>query len=313
MANTYLNERKTEMTQQAARSFPAGRIILLVAAVLAALSVGFAISRGQGPELERGATPAAGSSIADLEQATVDKPEDAKAWQALGLAYFSESKFEEAAVAYEKAVAIDSSQAILWSALGEARVMASERDPMPDKAVEAFEKAIAIDPNDPRARYFLAVQKDLGGNHAGAISDWLALLEDTPTDAPWRNDLIRTIEQVGKINDIDVADRLAAAGAQSPQVPTAARPIPGPTRQDLAAASSIPPGEQREMAEGMVSRLEERLKGEPANVDGWVMLMRSRMTLEQPAKARKALDDAIAANPAKADYLKEQAAMLGIR
>ena len=72
------------------------------------------------------------------------------------------------------------------------------------------------------------------------------------------------------------------------------------------------PGEQRTMAEGMVASLEARLENEPNNLDGWVMLMRSRMTLGEPAKAREALDNAVAANPAEADELRRQAEQLGI-
>src|SRR3546814_13735751 len=80
---------------------------------------------------------------------------------------------------------------------------------MPPAALEAFEKAIAVDPREPRARYFLAVKKDLAGDHKGAIDDWFALLADTPQGAPWEPDLRRTIEQVGAIHKIAVADRLA--------------------------------------------------------------------------------------------------------
>jgi cytochrome c-type biogenesis protein CcmH len=122
-----------------------------------------------------------------------------------------------------------------------------------------------------------------------------------------------TSEQVGKINKLDVAGRLAAAGAKSPPPPVAARAIPGPSAQDLASASQIPPGEQQEMAEGMVARLENRLKGDPANVDGWIMLIRSRVTLGEPDKAAKALNDAVAANPARAAEIRQQAAVLGVK
>ena len=90
--------------------------------------------------------------------------------------------------------------------------MASEHDPMPDEALADFHRAQAADPTDPRSRYFLAVKQDLGGNHQGAITAWLALLKATPADAPWRGDLVRTIEQVGKINHIAVAGRIAEAG-----------------------------------------------------------------------------------------------------
>lgn len=312
------------MTQHAERTFTTGRIALLVAALAAAFTVGFAISRSHGenpPAAGVGSADAATApGIADLEKATQANPDDSSAWQDLGLAYFSESRFADAARAYGRAADLAPDDASAWSALGEAKVMASERDPMPEDAATAFERAISLDSKDPRARYFLAVKRDLGGDHEGAIADWLALLEDTPADAPWRGDLVRTIEQVGKINAIDVAGRLDAAGAKSPSpslppslaAPLAAQAIPGPSAQDLAAAAAIPPSEQREMAEGMVSRLESRLEGDPKNVNGWIMLIRSRATLEQPARARKALADAVAANPDQAEFIRQQARTLGV-
>lgn len=306
------------MTQAAKRTLPAGKIVLLVAALIAVVAVGTAIWRNQSsqPGIAPPATADADPmSIDALEKKTQANPGDPAGWAALGFAYFTAGRFGEAAGAYEKASGLDPKQALLWASLGEARVMASKSDPMPAAAVTAFEKAIALDPKDPRARYFLAVKKDLGGDHQGAIADWLALLEDSPADAPWRSDLIRTIDQVGKINKVDVAPRIAAAERKSPApvLPVAARGIPGPSSDDLRNAASIPPGEQREMAEGMVSRLESRLNGDPKNVDGWIMLMRSRMTLGQPDKASAALKTAVAANPGRAAELRQQAGMLGVK
>lgn len=305
------------MTQPTRRSFPRGIWALAIAGLLAVASLGYAIYRS-GPS--QGAAETAGNplsgvdTIEAMEARTRENPDDAAAWQKLGLLYFDAGQFADAAKAYESATRLDPEEALLWSSLGEARVMASERDPMPKEALAAFRKAVEIDPKDPRARYFLAVQRDLSGDHEGAIRDWLALLEDTPVDAPWREDLIRTIDQVGKINRIDVAQRLEKAGAKSPEVPDlATRGIPGPSADDLAAASSIPPSQQQDMAQGMVARLEERLKADPSNVEGWIMLMRSRMTLGEPERARKALDDAVAANPGKADLLRKQAGILGVR
>ena len=315
------------MTQHAQGTFRAGTAALLIAALVAAFAIGFAISRGDGEapaSAQALAAAASAPSLAELEEAAKASPKDANAWQRLGLAYFTDNRFADAAQAYGKATAIDAAQPLLWSALGEARVMASARDPMPAEAVSAFERAIALDPKDPRARYFLAVKRDLGGDHAGALDDWLALLAETPRDAPWRADLIRTIEQVGRINEVDVAAKLAAAGERSPAppaaaasaasaaLPIAAQAIPGPSAQDLAAASALRPDEQAAMAQGMVARLENRLRDDPANVQGWVMLMRSRMTLGEPDKAAKALKDALAANPGQAAFLREQAQVLGV-
>lgn len=262
-------------------------------------------------------------SIAALEARVAQNPQDGAAWQALGFARLGEQRYEGAAEAYARAAALDPDSAVLWSALGEARVMASRRDPMPPAALEAFRKAAELDPKDPRARYFLAVNRDLGGDHSGALADWLALLRDTPPGAPWETDLIRTIEQVGRINKLDTAPQLAAAetarkaafpetAAAAPGL-TAGRAIPGPSQEQLKAASGMTPGQQREMAEGMVASLEAKLKANPAHVDGWVMLMRSRQSLGQTGRARKALADAKAANPGAAARLDAEAGLLGIR
>jgi cytochrome c-type biogenesis protein CcmH len=315
-----INDRNCAMTQPAEKPFPASRLALVAAALAAVFAIGFTVSRNSAGD---GANPAMGSdaallvqSIARLEELARSKPDDPHGWRELGFAYFGESRFAEAARAYEKAAELAPGDALTWSALGEARVMASQRDPMPAEALAAFERALALDPEDPRARYFLAVKRDLDGDHEGAITDWLALLEDTPETAPWRGDLIRTIEQVGKINAIEVAGRIAGSAAKSPKapvLPAAARAIPGPNARELAAAAQIPPEEQRRMAEDMVSRLESRLESDPANLEGWLMLIRSRVTLGQTGKARQALADAIAANPASAAQLRQQATALGVK
>lgn len=257
-------------------------------------------------------------SIEQLRAIAEADPGNPLVWQDLGFAYFESGDFSEAAAAYQRATEADPQSAIAWSAFGEAQVMASTRDPMPAPALEAFRKAIAADPTDPRARYFLAVNKDLGGDHEGAIADWLALLTDTPVGAPWEGDLKRTIEQVGKINDIATEARIAAAiDARSPMMSgpelTGGAAIPGPSQEQIAAAGAMSPSDQRNMAVGMVERLEARLESDPSNVDGWVMLMRSRMTLDEPGKARQALAAAIAANPAARERLQQEAAQLGVR
>jgi cytochrome c-type biogenesis protein CcmH len=292
--------------------------VALAAVVIAVGAIGYRIFADH-PAAGPAAAAAPADPLADLERKAQASPDDAAAWQKLGFAQFDRQNYDAAVSAYERATAINPRDAVLWSSLGEARVMASRRDPMPPAALDAFRKAVALDAKDPRARYFLAVQKDLQGDHKGAIADWLALLKDTPAGAPWDGDLQRTIDQVGKINKIDVASRIAAAERKAPPaiadaaMPVAARAIPGPSADDLRNASAIPPGQQREMAEGMVSRLEARLQGEPKNVDGWIMLMRSRMTLGEPDKAAAALKAAVAANPGEAARLREQAAMLGVK
>lgn len=290
-----------------------GGIAALAAVALAAGLITYRVLDGR-EAAEAGETAA--DPIAELERRAEADPDNAGAWQELGFAYFQNGRFAEAATAYGEATGADPESAVLWSSLGEALVMASERDPMPPRALEAFRKAAALDPQDPRARYFLAVVKDLGEDHEGAIADWLALLADTPPGAPWEADLKRTIEQVGKINGIAVEDRVAetlAARTTAPAASAATAGIPGPTQEQIAAASSLRPAEQQDMAEGMVARLAARLESNPRDPEGWIMLMRSYRTLGRDGEARAALGKALAANPGQREALESAAEALGIR
>ncbi len=304
------------------------RFVLFGALIILMIAIAVGASRNFGGDGEQRA--AAGLSannpgasgpdavIASLEDRTRKDPNDVEAWQLLGWSYFENGRYSDSANAYGKATQIEPGRAVYWSSLGESLVMADERNPMPEAAKAAFDKAIALDPKDPRSRYFLAVNKDLGGDHKGAIADWLALLKDTPKDAPWEADLIRTVEQVGKINKIDVVASLASAnGSRSISLRAnpssiATAPIPGPSKADMVQAAKLPPGQQQQMVASMVEGLEAKLAKNPDNVNGWIMLMRSRMTLGETAKAKAAFQKSIAENPESQSRLAKEARMLGV-
>lgn len=310
-------------TPPGAGSSKAGWFLLGGAVLLAAGSIGYnTYERSAG--LASDMVSATGAvTIEQLRAAAEASAGDAGPWSDLAFAHFQQGEFTEAAAAYRRALEIAPDDAELWSALGETLVFGSERDPLPPEALAAFEKAIALDPADPRSRYFMAAKQDIAKDHEGAIAAWLDLLADTPTGAPLEADLVRTIEQVGQMNQIDVTARLAkvqagrtpaplAPGSGSVAGAAASSTVRGPSAADVTAASAMPPGEQRAMIEGMVAQLEARLLKEPEDVDGWVMLIRSRMTLGQPAKAKAALGEAVKANPGAAADLRAQAGALGI-
>jgi cytochrome c-type biogenesis protein CcmH len=267
----------------------AATIILVLAGLIALASAVVAISRTRGAGGEE--SPAA------------------KDWRVVGWAYAQAGNASEAAAAYRKAAAIEPGNAENWSSLGEALQSAS-RTIVPE-AASAFRKALELDPRDPRARYFLAAQKELGGDPKGAVEDWLALLRETPAGAPWEADLRRTIEQAAARNRIGLAGRMPRPGATA----AATSGNPGPPGGPLAAAASIPPGEQQAMVERMVGGLERRLKAEPKDEQGWIRLIRSQMVLGETDKAQAALGSALAAfagdSRARA-HLKDAAAELGV-
>ena len=304
------------MAEGQTRRWHVSTLVLLVAILVAGFAVGISLRRHVGTADGAAGSPAAqtldnSDPLVALEARTRDNPQNGEAWSALAGAYFETGSFDKAVSAYDAALKLAPQQASLWSGRGEARVMASAHDPMPAVAAADFERAVVLDPKDPRARYFLAVKQDLSGDHQGAIDSWLALLADTPPGAAWEADLRRTIVQAAKINHIAVAAKFAAVRQPPAQLPAPA--LPGPSAEDISRASALRPSEQRSMAESMVGRLEAKLKADPANVDGWIMLIRSRMTLGQPELARQALAAAVAANPGQAVHLREQAAALGVR
>jgi cytochrome c-type biogenesis protein CcmH len=265
-----------------------------VAGLIAAVSAGVAIYTNGGDE--SGAMAAEGGPAA-------------KDWRVVGWAYAENQRPEEAAAAYRRAAGIEPGNAENWSSLGE--VLQTNATVVVPEAATAFEKALKLDPSDPRARYFLAVQKDLRGDHKGAVDDWIAFLKDTPPGAPWEADLRRTIEQSAARHRIDLAGRMPAPGAGG----TATAGIPGPTPEQLAAASSIPPGQQDAMAKGMVQRLADRLKANPRDAEGWIRLMRSRMVLGEAEAASEALRAGLAAfgsDPATQGRLRSAAAEFGV-
>lgn len=281
----------TSAPQSPSRRPSAATIILILAASIALISAAVAISRSVGG-------PSGGA----------DSPA-AKDWRVVGWAYAQAGNAGEAAAAYRKAAAIEPGNAENWSSLGESLQVPSAT--VVPEAAGAFRKAIELDPRDPRARYFLAVQKDLAGDHKGAIDEWIAFLKDTPPGAPWEADLRRTIEQTAARNRIDLAGRMPPAGSTG----TATAGIPGPTPEQLASASSLPPAEQAAMVEQMVARLEGRLKANPKDEEGWIRLMRSRMALGDSKAAQAALSSGLAAfqsDPAISGRLRSAAAELGV-
>lgn len=273
----------------------ASTIVLIAAGLIAAASAAIAISRSAGDK--------------DPATATAGAPA-AKDWRVVGWAYAEAKRPAEAADAYRRAAQIEPGNAENWSSLGE--VLQATSTSIVPEAAAAFDKALKLDPGDPRARYFQAVQKDLAGDHKAAVDSWLALLRDTPPGAPWEADLREAIKRIAGRNGIDLAGRMPPTGATGS---TATAAIPGPTSDQLSAASSIPPGKQDEMVDAMVERLAGRLKANPRDADGWIRLMRSRMVLNQGDKAKEALRSGLAAfqgDAAMQGRLRRAAAELGV-
>lgn len=311
-------------------SLPFARVALILAALiaLAAIAIVTIRSRGGG-ESPPPASPSADSGqpvgdiasmIPQLEKKMAANPNDPVGWNLLGLSYYNVGRYKEAVQAYSKAAALDPKNPAYWSALGEVQLLTGPGG-VTREAEASFRKALALNPRDYRARYFMGVKKDSGGDHEGAIADWIGILKDSPAGAPWEQPVREAIQNVATANKIDISGRVPApkSARTSSDQPSgesiAISAIPGPNATDLKAATAMTPAQQDEMAHGMVDRLAARLQNNPRDADGWIMLMRAKMVLNDPPGARAALIRANAAfkgDPTQQARFADAAKALGI-
>ena len=226
-----------------------------------------------------------------LEKRVKDKPGDPDGWRVLGWSYYNTGRYQDAVDAYRRAIDLQKDNPTLKALYGEALVKQAN-DTVTEAALAAFDETLAINPNDERARFFKGAGKVQRGDIPGGIDEWLALYKIAPADAEWTGDLHSRIEETAQRAGIDVSAKLAearpAAASSSP-----AHPMPaGPGTADIESAKQLSAQDRQAMVSGMVDRLSGRLEGSPKDPDGWIMLIRSRMVMNDADKARAALEKA---------------------
>jgi cytochrome c-type biogenesis protein CcmH len=249
-------------------------------------------SRAPAPSLDQDLV-----KIVDLLNAKVKaSPGDPKGWTLLAEAEGRLARYKESADAYAQAIARTQASggtvdAGLLSLYGEALAAASDGQVTP-KATAALSAALALDPKDPRARYYLALGQAQAGHLEAALSQWVALEADAAPDAPWRAMLAGQIDTAARQLGRDPA---TLPGRRQP--PAASAGTGGPTPEQQAA-----------FIQGMVSGLADKLKAKPDDVDGWLKLANAYDKLGRAEDARAAWREAATRAP---DRLDAQLAYVG--
>ena len=192
-----------------ARSMPWPAVLLLVLAPVAALAIyanlGQPLLPGQpfaGRAQPSEVDPQLVALVDRLAQHMKAKPEDVQGWLLLGRTEGDLGRYQESAAAYGEAIrrmqaAGGAPPADLQSRYGEALVAASGGQVTP-AAEAAFAAALAIDAKEPRARFYLALAKAQAGHVDEALSQWVALEAESPSNAPWIPMLTSQIEAAAK-------------------------------------------------------------------------------------------------------------------
>ena len=214
------------------------------------------------------------TAIAKIEQHMAAHPDEAKGWEVLAPIYTRLGRFDDAVRAYKNQIRLLGPSADRWGALGEAEVFA-KGGTVEDDAKAAFTQAAALDPAAPRPDFYLGVAAQQDGDKAKALAIWTKLLADSPPDAAW----VPTVKNhIAALNGESV--ETAGAGPGMPSGPAAAR------------VAAMDPDKQQAFIRRMVDGLADRLKSNGNDIDGWLRLVRAYRVLQEPDKAKVALDDA---------------------
>ncbi|ESW83160.1 c-type cytochrome biogenesis protein CcmI [Mesorhizobium sp. M0644] len=252
------------------------------------------------PLSERLAKNPADSSVDELiaraEAHLAANPSDGRGWDVLAPVYLRMQRYADAVTAYRNAIRLDGDSAARQAGLGEAIANAAGGI-VSAEAQAAFEAALKFDPANPKASFYLAMGMAQEGRIAEATAAWQKMLAALPQGSPWRG----AAEQA-----------LAESAARSV---ASEAPAKGPTAEDIDAASSMSPQDRQAMISTMVAGLDEKLRQNPRDEEGWMQLVRSYAVLGKTDQARDALNRGIAVFGADSDQARKFtafAASLGV-
>jgi cytochrome c-type biogenesis protein CcmH len=233
--------------------------------------------------------------VARAENALRANPQDGRGWDVLAPVYQRLGRANEAVFAYRNAIKLLGDSAERWTGLGVALSDVAGGTVSAD-AHAAFERALTLEPGYPKARFFLNIAAAQEGRYDAAIGDWTDMAKSLPAGSEWKEAAERAI---------DLANERKAGATPA---------APGPSGEDMAAAEGLSAEDRGKMIEAMVASLDEKLKANPNDPEGWKRLVRSYVVLGRADEARNALARGRQAlnEPAKGEELTRFAASLGI-
>lgn len=238
--------------------------------------------------------------LAKAENHLIQNPDDGAGWDLVAPIYLRNRRPADAVNAYRQAIRIRGESAERLSGLGES-IVSSNQGLINSEATDAFRKALSLDRNDARSEFYLAFALEQEGRGMEALAAFQALAKSSPPDAPWQPIVAQHIATLQKG---------PAEAMPNPNAPG------NPSAADVAAAQDMSAGDRQQMIENMVAGLDEKLKADPNNFEGWMRLVRSYAMLKQADKASDALARALKAFPADGEQGKQLVALatqLGIK
>jgi cytochrome c-type biogenesis protein CcmH len=229
--------------------------------------------------------------VAQVEAHLEKNPTDGRGWGVLAPVLAKLGRYDDAVRAFRNSITYSGESSERRGDLGEVLVAAAG-GVVTTEAKAEFERAVALNADEVKARYFLGLAAEQDGRSAEAAAIWRAMLAKAPATAPWRPVVQAALARVG-------------GGSTAPAL----------SDDTLAAAKDMNETDRAAMIRGMVGRLAERLKQNGDDVEGWLRLVRAYMVLGDSDKAKGALAEArqaVANNPERLRQLNEGLKNLGL-
>lgn len=221
--------------------------------------------------------------VARVEARLQEHPEDGMGWDVIAPVYFRQNRFQEAAGAYERAGRLLGESAERLVGYAEALILSND-GLVSEQARKALERALVLDPDRLKPKFWLGVALEQDGRFKDASTTYQELLRQGESDASWKRLVRQRLASIAQYSGERAEDMSADTSA--------AKIVSGPTSADISAAKEMTAEQRNAMIQQMVDGLAERLKEEGSDLSGWLRLIRSYVVLGQPAKAQAALADA---------------------
>jgi cytochrome c-type biogenesis protein CcmH len=229
----------TGSTPPAAASRPSWRLVATLVVVVALIAVGGYAFTGSPSLAGLGAPPkppvsAEGpdasqreiglAQIAEMVDKLAarlkDKPDDAEGWTMLARSYTVLTRYRDALPAYRRAIALQPTDASLLADYSDA--LAAANGGKPDaESLAMIARALAIDPNQPKALALAGTVAFDRGDYATAAAQWQKIADRLPPDSEFHQQVMENIDEARRRGGLAPAARpvspptVAAAGQEA--------------------------------------------------------------------------------------------------
>lgn len=237
---------------------------------------------------------------AKLAMKLSSNPNDVTGWTLLGRSYAVTGNREKALEAFDKAIELSPDDAVIHVFYGEA-LAGFANDQVTPEARKYFLKAKNIEANHPGVKYNLALADFQEGKFQEAYDVWLKLAQQGAQDSPWW-------KKAGEKSNL-AASKL---GIEAPALPEKKLPPMRTSKSlpsalsvgDVQSANKMTSVERDQLIHGMVQRLATRLEKEPNDLQGWLRLAKSYSVLGENKKALSSYQKAMELAPGNGEIRK---------